>query len=393
LSDFQKPPAALLDGDRKARLSLPLSDFQKPPAALLDGDRKARLSLPLRLNLTVDELVVGGQSCTAATVLAQARADGTFELRIDAPELSGVAHSPGGGAPTEVQLDTVVLPRSADPFELATALAALGPEARLSATTVVWQGRTLGSFAAQLRSNKEGIAIEPLELSGPNGNARGTVRCGADTLKCHATFELASRDAAATLRDFGFRDDVSARQASLEGELDWPMALRPERSWLSSLSGKLSLALGEGATQTPRAATGVPFPLLAVSPLLLDSRASRAALEDSASPDRLEFAQLTADYELRDGAAFTSNLHFDGDAEIVMTGRSGLAAGDYDYRAWILRGGERLPSAVRRLAAAPHLAAAWLALRDFISGPADGPGRAELHLGGTWDAPIVAAVH
>jgi hypothetical protein len=75
-----------------------------------------------------------------------------------------------------------------------------------------------------------------------------------------------------------------------------------------------------------------------------------------------------------------------------MTGSSGLTTGDYDYRAWILRGEERLPSAVRRLAAAPHLAAAWLALRDFVTGPTDGPSRAELHLGGTWDAPVVSPV-
>jgi uncharacterized protein YhdP len=346
----------------------------------------------LRVSLAIDDLVVAGESHAAASVDAEARLDGSFDLRIQADALAGVVHSSADGTPAEVQLDTLTLPRAADPLELATALAALGPEARVSATTVLWQGRALGSLAARVRSSTAGITIEPLELSGVTGDAQGAVRCATATLQCHATFELSSRDAAATLRDFGFRDDLSARHAALAGELDWPVRLSPERSWLSSLTGKLTLVLSQGSTQAASAAEEVPFPLLAVSPLLRDSRGSSAAFERSSDEERLEFAQLAADYELRDGAAYTSNLHFDGDAEIVMTGRSGLASGDYDYRAWILRGEDRLPSAMRRLAAAPHVAAAWLALRDLVSAPADGPSRVELHLGGTWDAPVVGPV-
>jgi uncharacterized protein YhdP len=344
---------------------------------------------PLNVNLVVDDLVIAGVSCKTASLDAQARSDGALELRVESPELTGVARWPGGALPTEVQLDSLTLPHSTDPAELAIVVAALAPAARVSASAVVWQGRTLGSLAADVQSTTDGLVIEPLELSGASGDAHGAVRCAASSERCHARFELASRDAAVTLRDFGFRDDLSAQHAALEGELEWPLQLPPGRSWLASLTGRLSLALSEGSTLVPSDASGVPFPLLAVSALLHDSRASRAASDGASAAGRLGFTQLTADYELREGSAFTSNLHFDGDAEIVMTGRSGLAAGDYDYRAWILRGEDRLPSAVRRFAAAPHLAAAWLALRDLLSGPPEGRSRAELHLGGTRDAPLV----
>ena len=103
----------------------------------------------------------------------------------------------------------------------------------------------------------------------------------------------------------------------------------------------------------------------------------------------LNFSSLTADFMLHDGQATTSDLHFDGDAEILVRGRTGLLAQDYDEQAWILRGEERLPAAVRRLGPTPKVAAAWLSLRELFGGSAADRSRAALRLRGTWDDPIV----
>ena len=87
-----------------------------------------------------------------------------------------------------------------------------------------------------------------------------------------------------------------------------------------------------------------------------------------------------------------SDLHFDGDAEILMRGRIGLVSRDYDQKVWVLRGEERLPAAVRRFGATPRVAAAWLSLRDlFARGGAQDRSRAVLRLQGTWDDPMVVA--
>ncbi|MBV8806865.1 MAG: hypothetical protein JO042_17530, partial [Sinobacteraceae bacterium] len=97
-----------------------------------------------------------------------------------------------------------------------------------------------------------------------------------------------------------------------------------------------------------------------------------------------------ADFEVLNGQANTANLHFDGDAEILMRGRTGLVSRDYDQQVWVLRGEERLPAAVRRFGATPRVAAAWLSLRDlFAGGGAQDHSRAVLRLQGTWDDPIV----
>jgi len=103
----------------------------------------------------------------------------------------------------------------------------------------------------------------------------------------------------------------------------------------------------------------------------------------------LHFASLEAGFDVSDGKASTSDLHFDGDAEILMRGRTDLVARAYDQQVWILRGEGRLPAVVRRLGPTPRVAAAWLSLRELFAG--SDRSKASLHLQGTWDDPIVVA--
>ena len=109
----------------------------------------------------------------------------------------------------------------------------------------------------------------------------------------------------------------------------------------------------------------------------------------AAVPPPLHFARLTASYELHDGVARTNDLHLDGDAEILVRARLGLAARDYEGEAFVLRGEERLPAPVRGLGLTPKVAAAWLALREWLTGTSAERGRIELRLRGSWDDPIV----
>jgi uncharacterized protein YhdP len=104
---------------------------------------------------------------------------------------------------------------------------------------------------------------------------------------------------------------------------------------------------------------------------------------------QLHFARLTADFAVADGQAVTSDLHLDGDAEILMRGRIGLLAHDYDAQGWVLKGEERLPAAVRGLSPGPRVAALWMSLRELFAGA--NRERAPLRLHGTWDDPMVTA--
>jgi uncharacterized protein YhdP len=135
-------------------------------------------------------------------------------------------------------------------------------------------------------------------------------------------------------------------------------------------------------------ASGHPFPLLTV-PALLIGIARPPGPEQAMPSGELRFKRLDAEFELRDGQAYTSDLHFDGDAEILMRGRTGLLTHDYDHEAWVLRGEERIPASLRRLAATPRVAAAWMALRELLGGEDTNRSHVVLHLRGSWSEPIV----
>jgi uncharacterized protein YhdP len=145
------------------------------------------------------------------------------------------------------------------------------------------------------------------------------------------------------------------------------------------------MRLEDGVMGSAGESRGEPFPLLSV-PALLSGLASGRA--HPPAPE-LRFERFSADYELEAGEALTSNLHFDGDAEILVRGRVGLLSEGYDERAWILRGEDRLPAAVRRLGAGPGVAALWLSLRDLFGSEAVERSRARLRLQGSWSDPIV----
>jgi len=372
------PARAVLSVDgRVGRLDLPACLALWRQAA---GDA----ALPdLDAHVSAAQLLAGTHAYAGVRVAASASRLGG-ELRVEAPGLALATSWPAAidrDHPATVHLASFNIAQPED-VALAAALAtALAPAAQLAIDDLRWQGRALGGLTARLVAQADVLEAGALQLSGDAVRVSGTAHCQAAA--CLLTFSLDSADAAATLAAFGLRPDTSARRARLEGELRWsPQAAAP----LATLGGHLHMRLEDGLAQAARGAGGQPFALLSVPALI----AGMSASADPGADSGLHFVDLTADYELRDGQAFTRDLHFDGDAEILVRGRVGLSSGDYDQQAWILHGEDRLPAAVRRLGPTPRIAAAWLSLRELFAGnPADRT-RTALRLRGTWNDPIVA---
>jgi uncharacterized protein YhdP len=257
-----------------------------------------------------------------------------------------------------------------------------------------WRGRSLGRLTADVTVQDNIVAVEGLRLVNGAHEGHGAMRCQTAMPQCRLSFRIDSSDASATLLDFGLAPELTAGFAAVVADLEWqPVAGQP---WLAGLRGAVSLRLADGALRSWEAGPGdgesvQPFGLFAVPALVrgLDAPGSAGSPLTRERGD-LHFARLEADFEVHDGEAVTSNLHFDGDAEILMRGRTGLVSRDYDQQVWVLRGEERLPAAVRRFGATPRVAAAWLSLRDLFSGGGD-RARAILRLQGTWDDPMVVA--
>jgi len=371
-------PVVLLDG-HVSRLDLPAS-----LALWRQATRDAALPA-LRAHVTVAQLLAGTRSFPDVGLTAEAVA-GEGVVQLESPELSGSVRWPAVidvEHPAQVHFPHFNLAQPADAALAGELAAVLTPAAQLSVEELQWQGRPLGSFAGTLATRGRTFEASELVLSGAATETRGSARCRESA--CNLGFSLQSADTAAALAVFGFSPEVSAPRARLEGQLSWsPQAPAP----LATLGGRLHMQIDDGTMISAADSAGVPFALLSVPALLAGMNPSSA----QAGQPALHFSHFSADYELHDGQAVTPALHFDGDAEILVRGRVGLSSGDYDEQAWILRGEDRLPAAVRRLAPTPRVAAVWLSLRELFGVPASGEARAALRLRGPWTDPIVAPV-
>ena len=373
-------PVVLLQG-QVGRLDLPsyLALWQQ---ARLDP-RAPRFEV----QLVAAEMVAAGRSYPQVTLVGE-RTDSGVQLSIDSESLAGVAQWPlagGGLKPAEVHLTRLSIPEPTREGGAEAVLAAVGSQARLSVDDLTWEGRRVGRVTATLVSGANGVALDDIRVSGSTHDGTGSVQCQAALSSCRTVFTLESSDVAATLADLGFRPDVSAARAAFSGDVEWQP--RVARAWSATLKGRLSLKLADGVTRAVAAQAAQPFALLSVPALV---QAMYPAQDASSAPRELRFARLEADFDVADGHASTSDLHFDGDAEILMRGRTDLLARNYDQEVWVLKGEERLPAALRRFAPTPRVAAAWLTLRDLFAATGEAPPRAMLRLQGSWDDPVVS---
>jgi uncharacterized protein YhdP len=358
------------------------------------GFAASAMALPLRTHLTIDELLLAGHSYRGVAVAGKQDDDG-LELTLDGASLQGSltwpAH-PQPGSLVEARFDSLQMPPFGAAVDFAPLLAALGPVAQLEIQKIMQQDHVLGRLSTRLELKDHDLTIDPLTLEGARDELWAALHCSFAG-PCRLRFALDTRDAATTLRDFGLRADLQAERGSLTGELEWPLsaAQSSPRQWLTSVRGRVRLALADGAAQAAGSRPGSPFAIVAVPELLRDPPASLRIGESDAEGRELKFARVGGEFDIRDGSAYTSDLHFDGDAEILMSGRTGLVDQDYDYQALILRGEDRLPAAVRRFAAVPKVAAAWMALRELVAGSEPDPSRLQLRLQGSWQAPTITA--
>ncbi len=349
---------------------------------------------PIRADLVAAEMLVAGHIYTNVAVSAE-RTDAGADLQLQSPEILGTAHwppVPGASHPARFHFTRLNVPDGAAFAASAELIAALGPATEFSVDDIIWSGHSIGSGAATIESAGNAVNIRDLHVSGSTQDVSGAMRC--QNTACRLKFTLDSTNAAATLEDFGFRPDLTAAKATLEGDLEWRVGA--DQPPLETLVGTIDVRLQDGTTRSDPDPNpqGTPFPLLLVPALVngMGQPSGQGASLASSEPRGLRFSSLEAGFEVSQGEATTSNLHFDGDAEILMRGRTSLVARNYDQQVWILRGEGRLPAAVRRLGPTPRVAAAWLSLRELFTGSGREEGsKAQLHLQGTWDDPIVVA--
>lgn len=100
----------------------------------------------------------------------------------------------------------------------------------------------------------------------------------------------------------------------------------------------------------------------------------------------MSFTSIAGEFELRDGSAYTQNLHIASPAaDIRISGRTGLKAKDYDQQMIVTPRVGGTFTVVGAIAGGPAGAAAGLAVQTLFNKAINQVTSARYHVGGSWE--------
>jgi uncharacterized protein (TIGR02099 family) len=342
-------------------------------------------------DLDVAEFSVFGQQLGSTRVAARRRTDDwQFELDSDAiagtllvpvdlrgePQVVAVMrrlylNSGDGGAGVMNDIDPRELPGltlHADEFGIGT--------------------RQVGRLDAEILADPLGLRLVSFESATDSFTAQGSGGWfvddeGADTTRFAVSIN--STNVGQMLTQLGVAPFVEAETAEVTASVYWPGP--PGSSWLDHIAGDLALRAEKGSlVDVAPGGAGRAAGLLSISAL-----PRRLALDFRDVFNRgFVFDDITADFVIVDGNAYTDNLKLTGPvAEVGLIGRTGLR--DRDYRQQVVvtaEPGKVLPT-VGALLAGPQVAAALLIFTRIFKKPLGGIGRASYCVTGSWSEPVV----
>ncbi|HET9679015.1 MAG TPA: AsmA-like C-terminal region-containing protein, partial [Gammaproteobacteria bacterium] len=247
----------------------------------------------------------------------------------------------------------------------------------------------VGAVELSLKPIAAGLALEGLTIEGPEYtlNAQGSWTQSAQEQRTALTVEAHSTSVAETLRALGFAAAVTADSGSITSQVNWPGS--PFGEILAVLDGRLHLRLEDGALREVEPGAGRLFGLLSLSAL------PRRLLLDFSDffSEGLSFDTITGDFILVDGNAYTSNLTLVSPAaDILVVGRIGLGAQDFDQLAIVNAHVSSALPVAGALAAGPQAGAIMLLLTQLLDEPLEKASRRKYHITGPWENPQVVPV-
>lgn len=247
--------------------------------------------------------------------------------------------------------------------------------------------RKFGALHAQVDPDPLGLRLVSFSAESPSLTAEGS---GAwlvegDRTMSRLAVNVSATDVAAALEDFDLDPVLSGDDAQLTATLRWPDG--PSGGWMDHLSGDLSLRIAEGSMLDIEPGAGRLVGLMSIVAL-----PRRLSLDFRDVFNRgFVFDEISADFMISDGNAFTDNLKLAGPAaEIGVVGRTGLRDKDFQQQAVVTAEPSNMLPTVGGLLAGPGVGAALLIFTRIFKEPLKGIGRASYCITGSWDDPDVA---
>lgn len=328
--------------------------------------------LRVAMDAAATEIRVDGEALAGRIVVPEAaRATdgirGDFE-RIHLPVASGEPDS-GSDAEAEASISPLGLPplhfRVAD-FRLGEAMFG---EARFDATPIPG-----GMRIDRLEADSADIGIE----------ASGTWTGSAAGSRTKLGIDLTSRDLGRMMDALGFAGLIDGGATAAHFDAEWPGS--PSAFGFAKLSGTLGIQVDEGRILEVEPGAGRIFGLLSLREI-----PRRLSLDFSDFfRSGMSFNSINGHFRFEDGNAWTDDLAISGPAaDIEISGRTGLAARDYDQEMVVTpHAGATLPL-VGAVAGGPVGAAAGLVMQGLLSKQIGRATRSHYHVGGTWEHPDI----
>lgn len=234
-----------------------------------------------------------------------------------------------------------------------------------------------------------GMRIDQFDTRSPSlqMHARGEWTGDGRTHKTAIDMDLTAEDIGRMLSSLGFSGLFDGGQTLAHIDASWagsPATFSPSR-----LDGKLKLNVNEGRVLDVEPGVGRIFGLFSVREI-----PRRLALDfGDFFKTGMSFTSIAGEFDLRDGSAYTQNLHIASPAaDIRISGRTGLKAKDYDQQMVVTPRVGGTFTVVGALAGGPAGAAAGLAVQTLFNKAINQVTSARYHVGGSWDKPDIKLI-
>ena len=288
-------------------------------------------------------------------------------------------HWPGSDAP-EAQVEPI------KPGLLAPASV---PPLHLEAQDARFGDAVLGNVWLETWPTPEGMHIERLDIHSDamDIKAKGDWTGRGIDQKTQVALDYSSHDAGALMAGLGFSRLIDGAATHGRLQLVWQGA-PADFDW-SRTDGTLELSLNQGRVLEVEPGAGRLFGLLNLTEI-----PRRLALDFSDFfKSGFAFNQMGGRFEIRKGDAFTTDFSIDApSARILLSGRTGLKARDYDQTMDVRpKAGSVLP-AIGALAAGPAGAAVGAVAQAVLRQPLSEMARTVYKVTGSWQAPQIEVV-
>ncbi|MCK9538456.1 YhdP family protein [Dokdonella sp.] len=345
-------------------------------------------------DLRIDDLLLSGRQFAAVHLVLSEDA-GATTLRFDAPALEGRIKLPdAAGASVDARFSRLHWPDLPEGVEdsaafLGDVAPASLPPLRVAIDDFRLGEARFGSAMLQAHPVADGMRIDMLEAHSPNIDmtARGdwTGLPGSDRSKF--TIVLSAGNLGAMMTALGFPGLIDGGHTRATIDAAWPGP--PSGFALAKLDGTLAIDIGEGRIPNVDPGAGRILGLFSLAEI-----PRRLSLDFSdLFKSGFTFSSIAGAFRLADGNAYTDGLTIKGPAaDIVVSGRTGLRAHDYDqYMDVTPHAGSALP-VVGALAAGPVGAAAGLVAQGLLNKPLGKAVARRYHVTGDWADPQVTQV-